>query len=41
MTPSLSNFISSIFAGAFVGIVPIGIALTTGSKIDPLGREEA
>ena len=40
MTPSLSNFISSIFAGAFLVIVPIGLALTTVSKIDPLGREE-
>ena len=41
MKPSLSNFISSIFAGALLVIVPIGIALTTVSKIDPLAREEA
>jgi hypothetical protein len=41
MTPSLSNFITSLFAGALLVIVPISAALVTVSKIDPLAREEA
>jgi hypothetical protein len=41
MTPSLSNFITSLFAGLFLVIVPIGAAVVTVSRIDPLAREEA
>jgi hypothetical protein len=40
MTPSLSGFISSIFLGTFIVIVPITIALILVSRIDPLSRVE-
>jgi hypothetical protein len=41
MTPSLSGFISSIFLGTFIVVVPITIALILVSRIDPLARAEA
>ena len=41
MTPSLGNFLGSIFAAVVVVIVPIAIALSTVSRIDPLSRTEA
>jgi hypothetical protein len=40
MTPSLSGFISSLFIGTALVIIPIGFALATVSRIDPLEREE-
>jgi len=41
MTPSLANFLGSIFAAVVVVIIPITIALILVSKIDPLSRAEA
>jgi len=41
MTASLANFIASLFAGAFLVILPIAAALITVSRLDPLAREEA
>jgi len=41
ITPSLANFIGSLFAGLIVVILPIGAALATVSRLDPLAREEA
>ena len=40
MTQSLSGFISSIFLGTFIVIVPITLALILVSRLDPLGRSE-
>jgi hypothetical protein len=39
MTPSLSNFLSSIFIGTALVIVPITAALILVSRLDPLKRE--
>jgi hypothetical protein len=39
MTPSLSGFLSSIFVGTALVIVPITIALIIVSGLDPLKRE--
>ena len=41
MTPSLSNFLGSIFAAVIIVIVPISIALIFVSRLDPLSRAEA
>ena len=41
MTASLSGFISSIYLGTFIVIVPITIALILVSRLDPLARAEA
>jgi len=41
MTASLSGFISSIFLGTFIVIVPITVALILVSRLDPLARAEA
>jgi len=40
MTPSLANFLGSLFWGTVIVIIPISIALITVSKIDPVSREE-
>ena len=40
MTQSLANFLTSLFAGAFLVILPITAALATVSRLDPLAREE-
>jgi photosystem II PsbX protein len=41
MTPSLANFLGSLFAGTVVVIIPIAIALITVSRLDPLSRQES
>ena len=41
MTASLSGFISSIFLGTFIVVVPITVALILVSRFDPLARAEA
>jgi len=41
MTASLGNFLASLFAGTFLVIIPIIIALVTVSRLDPLSRAEA
>jgi hypothetical protein len=38
MTSSLSGFISSLFFGTFLVIVPITLALILVSRLDPLKR---
>lgn len=40
MTPSLSGFLTSLFLGAFVVIIPISFALITVSRLDPIARQE-
>jgi len=39
MTPSLANFLGSIFAGTVVVIIPITIALVLVSRLDPISRD--
>jgi hypothetical protein len=39
MTPSLGNFLGSIFAGTFIVVIPITIALVLVSRLDPLSRD--
>jgi len=41
MTPSLANFLGSLFGGTVVVIIPIAIALITVSRLDPLSRQES
>lgn len=41
MTPSLANFLGSIFAAVIVVIIPITIALIVVSRLDPISRAEA
>ena len=40
MTPSLSSFLGSLFAGTFIVIIPITIALIIVSRLDPVTRQE-
>jgi hypothetical protein len=40
MTPSLANFLGSLFAATVLVILPITAALITVSRLDPLSREE-
>jgi len=39
MTPSLANFLGSLFWGTVIVIIPITIALIVVSKLDPLSRD--
>jgi photosystem II PsbX protein len=41
MTPSLGNFLGSLFWGTAIIIIPITLALILVSRLDPLSREEA
>ena len=41
MTPSLANFLGSIFAAVVIVLIPITIALILVSRLDPLSRAEA
>jgi len=40
MTSSLGNFLASLFAGAFLVVLPISAALVTVSRLDPVSRED-
>lgn len=40
MTPSLANFLGSLFAGTVLVIIPITIALIVVSRLDPVIRQE-
>lgn len=40
MTPSLINFLQSIFLGTVIVIIPIVIALILVSRLDPITRAE-
>jgi photosystem II PsbX protein len=40
MTPSLANFLGSLFAGTVLIILPITAALIIVSRLDPIAREE-
>lgn len=40
MTPSLANFLGSLFWGSIIVVIPITFALITVSKIDPVIREQ-
>lgn len=39
MTPSLANFLGSLFWGTAVVIIPITVALIFVSKLDPINRD--
>jgi len=41
MTPSLANFLGSLFAGTVIVIIPITIALILVSRLDPVTRVES
>jgi photosystem II PsbX protein len=40
MTPSLANFLGSLFAGTVLVIIPILTALIVVSRLDPISRSE-
>jgi hypothetical protein len=40
MTPSLANFLGSLFAATVLVIIPITGALILVSRLDPLRRDE-
>jgi hypothetical protein len=40
MTPSLANFLGSLFWSSFLVIIPITVALIVVSRLDPINREE-
>jgi photosystem II PsbX protein len=40
MTASLTNFLSSLFWGTTIVIIPITVALVIVSRIDPILRNE-
>ena len=40
MTPSLANFLGSLFAGTIIVVIPITIALIVVSRLDPVSRQE-
>lgn len=40
MTPSLANFLGSLFAATVLVILPITGALILVSRLDPLARQE-
>jgi len=41
MTPSLANFLGSLFAAAVLVIIPITGALILVSRLDPISRDDA
>ncbi len=40
MTPSLANFLGSLFWGTLIVIVPVTFALIVISRLDPINRED-
>jgi hypothetical protein len=40
MTPSLANFLGSLFAATVLIILPITVALIIVSRLDPVYRED-
>jgi photosystem II PsbX protein len=40
MTPSLANFLGSLFWGTAIVVLPITAAVIIVSRLDPVAREE-
>ena len=40
MTPSLANFLASLFWGSALVVLPITAAVILVSRLDPIAREE-